>query len=66
MSQDYIRTARAKGLRERRVIWHHGMRAAITPVVTILGMDIGFRLGGVVVVETVSTSPGWPLGLPEH
>jgi ABC-type dipeptide/oligopeptide/nickel transport system permease component len=42
------------------------MRAAITPVVTVLGMDIGFRLGGVVVVETVSTSPGWPLGLPGH
>lgn len=58
MSQDYIRTARAKGLRERQVIWRHGMRAAITPIVTILGMDIGFLLGGAVVVETVFNIPG--------
>jgi peptide/nickel transport system permease protein len=53
MSEDYIRTARAKGIRERRVIWRHGMRAAITPVVTALGIDIGYLLGGAVLVETV-------------
>ena len=58
MSQDYIRTARAKGLRERQVIWRHGVRAAITPVVTALGIDIGFLLGGAVVVETVFNVPG--------
>jgi peptide/nickel transport system permease protein len=58
MSQDYIRTARAKGLSERRVIWHHGVRAAVTPVVTALGIDIGFLLGGAVVVETVFNVPG--------
>jgi peptide/nickel transport system permease protein len=58
MSQDYIRTARAKGLAERRVIWHHGVRAAITPVVTALGIDIGFLLGGAVVVESVFNVPG--------
>jgi peptide/nickel transport system permease protein len=58
MSQDDIRTARAKGLRERQVIWHHGMRAAITPIVTVLGMDIGFLLGGAVVVQTVFNIPG--------
>jgi peptide/nickel transport system permease protein len=58
MSQDYIRTARAKGVRERQVIWRHGVRAAITPMVTILGMDIGFLLGGAVVVETVFNIPG--------
>jgi peptide/nickel transport system permease protein len=58
MSQDYIRTARAKGLPERRVIWHHGVRAAITPVVTVLGLDIGFLLGGAVLVETVFNVPG--------
>jgi peptide/nickel transport system permease protein len=58
MSQDYIRTARAKGLSERRVIWHHGVRAAITPVVTALGIDIGFLLGGAVVVESVFNVPG--------
>jgi peptide/nickel transport system permease protein len=58
MSEDYIRTARAKGLRERQVIWRHGMRAAITPIVTALGIDIGFLLGGAVVVETVFNVPG--------
>ena len=52
MGEDYIRTARAKGLPERRVIWHHGVRAAITPVVTVLGLDIGGLLGAVL-TETV-------------
>src|SRR5579875_881759 len=46
MGEDYIRTARAKGLTERRVIWRHGVRSAITPVITILGLDIGALLGG--------------------
>jgi peptide/nickel transport system permease protein len=58
MSEDYIRTARAKGVRERRVVWRHGVRAAITPVITALGIDIGFLLGGAVVVETVFDVPG--------
>jgi peptide/nickel transport system permease protein len=58
MSEDYIRTARAKGVRERRVVWHHGVRAAITPVVTALGLDIGVLLGGAVLVETVFNVPG--------
>jgi peptide/nickel transport system permease protein len=58
MGEDYIRTARAKGLRERRVIMHHGVRAAITPIVTIVGLDIGTLLGGAVLVETVFDIPG--------
>jgi peptide/nickel transport system permease protein len=58
MGQDYIRTARAKGLHERRVIWHHGVRAAATPIVTALGIDIGVLLGGAVLVETVFAIPG--------
>jgi peptide/nickel transport system permease protein len=58
MSEDYIRTARAKGLRERQVIWRHGVRAAITPIVTALGIDIGFLLGGAVIVEAVFNVPG--------
>ena len=58
MSEDYIRTARAKGLPERSVIWRHGARTAITPVVTALGIDIGTLLGGTVVVETVFNIPG--------
>jgi peptide/nickel transport system permease protein len=58
MSQDYIRTARAKGLSERAVIWRHGVRAAITPIVTILGLDIGILLGGSILTETVFNIPG--------
>jgi len=53
LGEDYIRTARAKGLSERRVVYRHGVRAAMTPVVSQLGVDIGQLLGGVVVVETV-------------
>ena len=46
MSEDYIRTARAKGLSERTVIMRHGVRSAITPIVTLLGLDIGVLLAG--------------------
>jgi peptide/nickel transport system permease protein len=53
LGEDYIRTARAKGLSERRVIFMHGVRAALTPVVSQLGIDIGQLLGGVVVIEVV-------------
>jgi peptide/nickel transport system permease protein len=58
MSQDYIRTARAKGLSERTVIWKHAVRAAITPIVTVLGLDIGILLGGAILAETVFNIPG--------
>jgi peptide/nickel transport system permease protein len=58
MSEDYIRTARAKGLSERRVILRHGVRAAITPIVTVLGLDIGILMGGAVLTETVFNIPG--------
>src|SRR5579884_1665979 len=58
LGEDYIRTARAKGLRERRVIFRHGVRAAITPVVTIFGLDVGTLLGGAVLTETVFEIPG--------
>ena len=53
LGEDYMRMARAKGLSERRVIFRHGVRAALTPVVSQLGVDIGQLLGGVIVVETV-------------
>jgi peptide/nickel transport system permease protein len=53
LGEDYIRTARSKGLSERRVIFRHAVRAAMTPVVSQLGVDIGQLLGGVVVVEAV-------------
>ena len=53
LGEDFIRTARAKGLSERRVLFRHAVRAALTPVVSQLGVDIGQLLGGAVVVETV-------------
>ncbi|MFO1210457.1 MAG: ABC transporter permease [Amaricoccus sp.] len=53
MGEDYIRTARAKGASERTVVWRHGMRAALTPLVTQLGADIALLLGGVIVIEQV-------------
>jgi peptide/nickel transport system permease protein len=58
LGEDYIRTARAKGLSERRVIFRHGLRAAMTPVVTEFGIDLGTLLGGVIVTETVYGLPG--------
>ena len=58
MGEDFIRTARYKGLSERRVILRHGLRAALTPVVSQLGVDIGALLGGVIVVEQVFGLPG--------
>jgi peptide/nickel transport system permease protein len=58
MSEDYIRTARAKGLPERTVIFKHGVRSAITPIVTILGLDLGILLGGAILTESVFNIPG--------
>jgi peptide/nickel transport system permease protein len=53
LGEDYIRTARSKGLSERRVLYRHAVRSAMTPVVSQLGIDIGALLGGVIVVEQV-------------
>jgi peptide/nickel transport system permease protein len=58
MSEDYIRTARAKGLSERKVIFKHGVRSALTPIVTLLGLDIGILLGGAILTETVFNIQG--------
>jgi peptide/nickel transport system permease protein len=58
MHEDYIRTARAKGLGERRVILRHGLRAAINPIVTAAGLDLGVLLGGAILTETVFNIPG--------
>jgi peptide/nickel transport system permease protein len=51
MTEDYIRTARAKGLPERKVILKHALRGALTPVLTIFGLDVGLLLGGAVLTE---------------
>ena len=58
LGEDYIRTARAKGLRRRTVIYKHGVRAALTPVVTQLGIDVGTLLAGAFVTERVFGLPG--------
>jgi peptide/nickel transport system permease protein len=59
MSEDYIRTARAKGITERRVIMRHGVRSAITPIVTLLGLDVGTLLAGnAILTESVFNIPG--------
>lgn len=58
LSADHVRTARAKGLGERAVVLHHALRCALIPVVTLIGLQIGFLLGGAVVTETVFSWPG--------
>jgi peptide/nickel transport system permease protein len=58
MGEDYIRTARAKGISERQVVMKHGLRASLTPVVTMFGMDLGTLLGGAIITETVFNLQG--------
>jgi peptide/nickel transport system permease protein len=58
MNEDYVRTARAKGLPERTVVVKHGLRAALTPIVTIFGLDVGLLLGGAVLTESTFSLPG--------
>ncbi len=58
LGEDYVRTARAKGLSERRVILHHGLRNALLPVITMLGLQLGTLLGGAVITELVFSWPG--------
>ncbi|MGP3925556.1 ABC transporter permease [Streptomyces sp. 8N616] len=58
MGEDYIRTARAKGLREPVVIGKHAMRSAMTPVLTLLGIDLGALMGGAILTETTFSLPG--------
>ncbi len=58
MREDYIRTAYAKGQRERVVIWRHALKNAFLPVITVLGIEFAFLVGGLVVTETVFNLPG--------
>ena len=58
LGEDYIRTARAKGLSERRVIFRHGLRASLTPIVTIFGLDVALLVGGAVITESVFNLQG--------
>ncbi|MFC6083831.1 ABC transporter permease [Sphaerisporangium aureirubrum] len=58
MNEDYIRTARAKGLTERVVVVKHGLRGALTPIITIFGLDVGLLMGGAVLTESTFSLPG--------
>lgn len=61
LSEDYVRTARAKGISEKKVVYKHGMRAALTPIATIFGLDVAFALTGAIFTESIFGLPG--LGL---
>jgi len=58
LSEDYIRTARAKGLSMASVVWRHALPNALLPVITLLGLQLGALLGGTVITETVFSWPG--------
>lgn len=58
IKQDYIKTARAKGLRESLVVWKHALKNALTPLLTVIGMQISMMLGGAVLTETIFSWPG--------
>ena len=58
MGEDYIRTARAKGLPQRRVLWRHALRNALIPVLTILGLQFAFLIAGTIIIENVFYLPG--------
>jgi peptide/nickel transport system permease protein len=58
MRQDYVRTARAKGLSERDVVWIHALKNSLIPMITVAGVQVGYLLGGAVVVEEVFSLPG--------
>ncbi len=58
LGEDYIRTARAKGLSERTVIFKHGLRASLTPIVTMFGLDIALLVGGAIITESVFNIQG--------
>ena len=58
MSDDFIRTARAKGLSEHTVLWRHTVRNALIPIITVVGLELGTLLSGSIIVETVFSWPG--------
>ena len=63
INREYVTTARAKGLADRRVIWGHALKNAMLPVVTVMGVQMGYLLGGSILVETVFSWPGLGLQL---
>jgi ABC-type dipeptide/oligopeptide/nickel transport system permease component len=63
LSQEYVLVARAKGLRERALVWRHALKNALLPVLTVMGLQMGSLLGGAVITETIFTWPGIGLQL---
>jgi peptide/nickel transport system permease protein len=63
INREYVTTARAKGLSDRRVIWGHALKNAMLPVLTVMGVQMGYLLGGSILVETVFSWPGLGLQL---
>jgi peptide/nickel transport system permease protein len=58
MRQDYVRTARAKGVAEPGVLWRHALKNSLIPLITVAGVQMGYLLGGAVITEEVFTLPG--------
>jgi peptide/nickel transport system permease protein len=58
LRQDYVRTARAKGLRERSVLTRHALKNALIPIITVLGLELPIIVGGTVIIETIWLLPG--------
>jgi peptide/nickel transport system permease protein len=58
LGEDFVRTARSKGISDRRVVYRHGLRAAATPIATIFGLDLAFQLSGAIFTETIFGLPG--------
>jgi ABC-type dipeptide/oligopeptide/nickel transport system permease component len=58
LGNEYVRTARAKGLNERVVVWRHALRNSLIPVITLMGLQLGVLMGGAIVTETVFSWPG--------
>jgi peptide/nickel transport system permease protein len=58
LRQDYVRTARAKGLRDRTVLYRHALKNAFIPVLTVIGVQVGYLLGGAVIIESIFSLPG--------
>ena len=58
MHEDYVTTARAKGVKESIVLWHHAVRNALIPIITVVGLELGTLLSGSIIVETVFSWPG--------
>ena len=63
LGEDYVLTARAKGLPVRRIVWRHAVRNALLPMVTLIALDLGYIVGGAILVEVIFSWPGIGLAM---